>query len=64
MLRYEDATNALRGAIAEGMLPGGGSTLAFMRRYKNDCKESIKYKEEQVAVDVLVEAMGVPVRGP
>ena len=64
MLRYEDATNALRGAIAEGMLPGGGSTLAFMRRYKNDCKESIKCKEEQVAVDVLVDAMGVPVRGP
>merc|ERR1712070_770469 len=34
MLRYEDATNALRGAIAEGMLPGGGSTLAFMRGTK------------------------------
>ena len=64
MLRYEDATNALRGAIAEGMLPGGGSTLAFMRRYKDDCKASIESEDEKVSVDVLIEAMGVPVSTP
>lgn len=61
MLRYEDAVNALRGAIAEGMLPGGGACLAYMRRYKDECKATLESEEEKVAVDVLVEAMGVPV---
>lgn len=56
MLRYEDAVNAGKGAIAEGIVPGGGATYAFMTRYADECRETLD-GDEKAAVDVLVEAM-------
>jgi len=61
VLRYEDAINALTGAICEGMVPGGGSCLAYMTRYADECKATLPNDEERLAVDVLVKAMGAPV---
>ena len=58
-LRYEDAINALTGAIIEGQVPGGGASLAYVTRFADEAREGLS-EDEQVAVDVLVEAMGVP----
>merc|ERR1719218_165832 len=37
-LRYEDAINALKGGIAEGMVPGGGACFAYMLRYADEAR--------------------------
>jgi chaperonin GroEL len=58
-LRYEDAINALTGAIIEGQVPGGGASLAYVTRFADEAREGLS-EDEQVAVDVLIEAMGVP----
>ena len=58
-LRYEDAINALKGGIAEGMVPGGGSAYAYVTRYADEMRE-IMGPEEGLAVDLLVEALGAP----
>mgnify|MGYP001983231798 CR=1 FL=1 len=58
-LRYEDAINALTGAIIEGQVPGGGASLAYVTRFADEAREGLS-EDEQVAVDVLVQAMGVP----
>jgi len=58
-LRYEDAINALKGGIAEGMVPGGGSTYAYMMRYADEMRE-IMGPEEDLAVDLLLAAMAAP----
>ena len=34
-LRYEDALNSVKAAMDEGIVPGGGSTLVYMLRYKH-----------------------------
>jgi len=60
-LRYEDAINAVRGAIAEGMVPGGGSCLAYMLRLADEARAVVgTNEEERLAVDVLLEAMKAP----
>eukprot|EP00326_Haptolina_ericina_P031065 CAMPEP_0181172134 /NCGR_PEP_ID=MMETSP1096-20121128/2289_1 /TAXON_ID=156174 ORGANISM="Chrysochromulina ericina, Strain CCMP281" /NCGR_SAMPLE_ID=MMETSP1096 /ASSEMBLY_ACC=CAM_ASM_000453 /LENGTH=553 /DNA_ID=CAMNT_0023259845 /DNA_START=93 /DNA_END=1754 /DNA_ORIENTATION=+ len=60
-LRYEDAINALRGAITEGMVPGGGACLAYMLRYEDEARALLPDEEEQAAVDVLLAAMKAPI---
>ncbi|EOD15264.1 heat shock protein 60 [Emiliania huxleyi CCMP1516] len=60
-LRYEDAINAVRGAIVEGMVPGGGACLAYVTRFADEARAAIPDPDERVAVDVLVAAMGAPV---
>jgi len=59
-LRYEDAINALKGGIAEGMVPGGGSCYAYMTRYAEEIKASLPDDEERLATDILLQAMGEP----
>jgi len=59
-LRYEDAINALKGGIAEGMVPGGGSCYAYMTRYAEEIKASLPDEEERLATDILLQAMGEP----
>ena len=60
-LRYEDAINALKGGIAEGMVPGGGACYAYMLRYADEARALFREgSEEVVAVDVLCEAMSTP----
>ncbi|KAL1525156.1 hypothetical protein AB1Y20_020027 [Prymnesium parvum] len=59
-LRYEDAINAVRGAIAEGMVPGGGACLAYMLRYGDEVRAQFTHEDEALAVDVLLSAMQAP----
>jgi len=66
-LRYEDAINALKGGIAEGMVPGGGACFAYMLRYADECRalfdlDTEQGRDEALAVDILLEAMGEPCR--
>ena len=67
-LRYEDAINALKGGIAEGMVPGGGACFAYMLRYADECRNSVfdldteNGRDEALGLDILVEAMKEPVR--
>ena len=58
--RYEDAINALKGGIAEGMVPGGGSCYAYMMRYIDEIKASLPDDEERLATDIICQAMGEP----
>jgi len=60
-LRYEDAINALKGGIAEGMVPGGGSCYAYMTRYLEEIKaEACADVEEELAADLLMQALSAP----
>ena len=66
-LRYEDAINALKGGIAEGMVPGGGACFAYMLRYEEDARalfdlSTAQGSEESLAVDIILEAMSEPLR--
>jgi chaperonin GroEL len=66
-LRYEDAINALRGGIAEGMVPGGGACFAYMLRYRDEARalfdlETQEGLEESRAVDILCEGISEPIR--
>ncbi len=66
-LRYEDSINALKGGIAEGMVPGGGACFAYMLRYADECRATFDTatengRDEVLAVDILLEAMSEPCR--
>jgi chaperonin GroEL len=61
-LRYEDAINALKGGVAEGMVPGGGACYVYMLRYADECRAIFDDPGEEVAVDVLLQAMQQPMR--
>jgi len=66
-LRYEDAINALKGGIAEGMVPGGGACFAYMLRYADEARalfdlETQEGQDESAAVDILLEAISEPIR--
>ena len=57
--RVEDALNATRAAVAEGIVPGGG--VAFIRTIK--ALEKMKLEgEEQLGVDLIKRALQEPVR--
>jgi chaperonin GroEL len=58
-LRVEDAVNATKAAVEEGIVPGGG--IAFLRA-KESLKE-LKYEgDEQVAISILEKALEQPIR--
>ena len=55
--RVEDALNATRAAIAEGIIPGGGSTLA---KISNLLKGKNLNKEESIGYDIVARALKKP----
>jgi chaperonin GroEL len=57
--RVEDALNATRAAVEEGILPGGG--VAFMRALKKLEKTKLE-GDEQHGVDIVKRALEEPVR--
>jgi len=58
-LRVEDAVQATKAAVEEGIVPGGG--IAFLRI--KEALKDVKYEgDEQVAVDILSKALEVPIR--
>jgi len=57
--KVEDAVNATKIAVTEGIVPGGG--VALLRVSQQLSGLSLEDKEEQVAVDILIEALRAPV---
>ena len=60
-LRYEDALNSVKSAMADGIVPGGGSTLVWLLRKEADVKAVMETEDEVLAVDILFRAMTWPV---
>merc|ERR1719182_720436 len=52
-LRYEDALNSVKAAMDEGIVPGGGSTLVYMLRYKQQILDGVDDEDERLAVELL-----------
>merc|ERR1719263_756943 len=60
-LRYEDALNSVKAATEEGIVPGGGSTLVYLLRFKEQILEQMTDEDEKLAVDILFRAMTYPI---
>ncbi len=60
-LRLEDALNATRAAVEEGIIPGGGATLLHLTKHIDRIKADLS-KEEQVGADIIKRALAAPVR--
>mmetsp|Transcript_144314 Transcript_144314/g.266082 ORF Transcript_144314/g.266082 Transcript_144314/m.266082 type:complete len:279 (+) Transcript_144314:2-838(+) len=63
-LRYEDAMNSVKAALQNGILPGGGSTLVYLLRTKDDTMKRIdaEDEDERLAVELLYRAMEAPIK--
>ena len=60
-LRYEDALNSVKAAMDEGIVPGGGSTLVYMLRTRDQVYDAMEDEDEKLAVDLLYRAIQAPV---
>ena len=59
-LRIEDALNATKAAVDEGIVPGGGTTLIHLARQLVDFRSQLNNSEEQVAADIFAKALEAP----
>jgi chaperonin GroEL len=59
--RVEDALHATRAAIAEGVVPGGGSSFIRAMPALDKARKAAR-GEEKFGVDILAEALQVPLR--
>jgi chaperonin GroEL len=61
-LRLEDAINATRAAIEEGIVPGGGATLTHLsENLKNWAKNNLR-EEELIGALIVAKAMQTPLK--
>lgn len=60
-LRLEDALNATRAAIEEGIVPGGGTTLLKAQAKLSEFAKGLE-AEERVGVEILIRALEAPCR--
>jgi chaperonin GroEL len=58
--RVEDALNATRAAVEEGILPGGGTALLYAIRSLKDMETA--NDDQRVGVDIVRRALQAPVR--
>ncbi|KAK8795751.1 hypothetical protein WA158_000407 [Blastocystis sp. Blastoise] len=58
--RLEDALNATRAAVAEGILPGGGSALLYASRGLDNLKKTVANFDQQVGIDIVKKAICIP----
>ncbi|HAC65848.1 MAG TPA: chaperonin GroEL, partial [Cyanothece sp. UBA12306] len=61
-LRIQDALNATKAAVEEGIVPGGGTTLIHLAKKVSEFKQSLTNPEEQVAADIVAKALEAPLR--
>ena len=62
-LRYEDALNAVKSALKTGILPGGGSTLAYLLRFEDEICNAIEDEDEKRGAKIVFNSLAAPVRG-
>jgi len=58
--RIEDALNATRAAVEEGIVPGGGMALLYATQTLNNVK--VDNQDQQVGVDIVRRALQVPAK--
>ncbi len=59
-LRIEDALNATKAAVDEGIVPGGGTTLIHLAKKLAEFKSQLENGEEKVAADIFAKALEAP----
>ncbi|MEO0012758.1 MAG: chaperonin 2, partial [Cyanobacteriota bacterium] len=59
-LRIEDALNATKAAVEEGIVPGGGTTLIHLAKKLAEFKTTLTDAEEQVSADIFAKALEAP----
>ena len=61
-LRIEDAVNATRAAVEEGVVPGGGSTLAHIsEELRKWCKVELR-GDELIGAFIVEKALSAPLK--
>ena len=58
--RVEDAINAVRSALTEGVQPGGGAALIHAGQVLDDVDQSTLIQEEIVGIKIIKEALKAP----
>ncbi|XP_074321354.1 ruBisCO large subunit-binding protein subunit beta, chloroplastic [Silene latifolia] len=61
-LRVEDALNATKAAVEEGIVVGGGCTLLRLSSKVDAIKEKLDNAEEQVGADIVKRALSYPLK--
>lgn len=59
-LRIEDALNATRAAVDEGIVPGGGASLIHLSPKVAELKNSLTVEEEKIGADIVLRAIQAP----
>ncbi|MDQ3320904.1 MAG: chaperonin GroEL [Acidobacteriota bacterium] len=60
--RVEDAMNATRAAVEEGIVPGGGVALVRASKVLDDFKTDAEDADEQIGVNIIKRALEEPLR--
>lgn len=60
--RYDDALNATRAAVQEGILPGGGTALIKASRILDDVKANAANFDQKLGVEIIKLAITKPAR--
>ena len=61
-LRVEDALNATKAAVEEGIVIGGGCTLLKLAAAVDDIKETLPNEEQKLGADIIKRALKYPMR--
>jgi chaperonin GroEL len=61
-LRIEDALNATKAAVEEGIVPGGGTTLIHLASKVAEFKNRLTNEEQKVGADIVAKALEAPLR--
>lgn len=60
--RYDDALNATRAAVQDGILPGGGTALIKASRILDDVKANAANFDQKLGVDIIKAAITKPAK--
>jgi chaperonin GroEL len=61
-LRLEDAINATKAAVEEGIVPGGGTTLAHLAPALDDWAKANLHGEELLGANIVASALTAPLK--
>ena len=61
-LRIEDALNATKAAVEEGIVPGGGTTLIYLAIKTTEFINNLGNEEEKLAANIVAKALEAPLR--
>jgi hypothetical protein len=60
--RVEDALNATKAAVEEGIVPGGGAALLHAAKELKAVKEGLENFDQQIGVQIIANALKVRLR--